>query len=239
MQALAGAELLALWERGLSRHALDRSALLAAAGRPDWPADTVADRPLGAVNASLLRLRAANFGPRIDVHVDCPHCGQRLAFALDTQVLLQGADDGDGRADGAELAEVAGLRLRPASLRDLAAVAAEHDAASAARALLARCTLAGEATQLDDDTLAAVEAALEQLDPQADLALALQCPDCGRSGKAQLDPGSILWDELELHARALLAEVHRLASAYGWTEDQVLALGPARRAHYLAMVGTP
>ncbi|WP_326538128.1 hypothetical protein [Pseudorhodoferax sp.] len=231
MQPLAGPTLLALWERGLSRHALDRSALLAAAARPDWPADTVVDRPLGAVNASLLRLRAASFGPRIDGHVDCPGCGQRLAFALDTQVLLDGADQ-----DMAAETEVAGLRLRPPSLRDLAAVAAEADAAHGARALLARCTLAGDAARLDEEALARAEAALEQLDPQADLALALQCTDCGHAGNAQLDPGSLLWDELEVRAHALLAEVHRLACAYGWTEEQVLALGPARRACYLAMV---
>ena len=37
---------------------------------------------------------------------------------------------------------------------------------------------------------------------------------------------------------AALADVHRLARAYGWTEDQVLALGPVRRAHYLSLVGT-
>lgn len=236
MQPLAGAELLALWERGLARHALDRSALLAAAARPDWPADTVVDRPLGAVNTSLLRLRTASFGPRIDGHVDCPRCGQRLAFALDTQVLLRGAaeDDAAPRA-----AEVAGLRLRAPSLRDLAAVAAEADAARAARALLARCTLAGDAATLDDEAVDRVEAALEALDPQADLALALQCTDCGHTGQAQLDPGTLLWDELETRAQALLAEVHHLASAYGWTEAQVLALGPARRARYLAMVGAP
>lgn len=233
MQALAAADLLALWERGLARHALDRSALLAAAARPDWPAETVVDRPLGAVNASLLRLRAASFGPRIDGHVDCPGCGQRLAFALDTRVLLHGADDAT-----ADEAEVAGLRLRPPCLRDLAAVAAEADAARAAHALLARCTLAGDAARLDEEVLARVEAALERLDPQADITLALACTDCGHASQAQLDPGSLLWDELEARAHALLAEVHRLACAYGWTEEQVLALGPARRARYLAMVAS-
>ena len=34
-----------------------------------------------------------------------------------------------------------------------------------------------------------------------------------------------------------LAEVHRLASAYGWREQDILALSPARRQLYLGMVG--
>ena len=234
MQALVGSELLALWERGIARHALDRSALLAAAARPDWPTDRVVDQPLGAVNVSLLRLREACFGPHIDGHVDCPSCGQRLSFELDTRTLLQGLDDGTPRCLDTE---VAGLRMRPPSLRDLAAAANEPDVDRAARLLLDRCTLAGDCAQLDEFALARVSDALEQLDPQGDLSLALQCPDCGHVGSAQLDPGALLWDELEAGALALLADVHRLACAYGWTENQVLALGPARRARYLAMVG--
>lgn len=234
MRALPGPELLSLWERGARRHALDRSALLAAAARPDWPVEAIADLPLGAVNASLLQLRAACFGPHIDGHADCPQCGQRLAFALDVRHLLACADDDDLAP---REAEVAGLRVRAPSLRDLAAVAAESDRERAARQLLARCTLAGDAAQLDDAALRAVEERLDALDPQADVALALRCVACGYTDLAQLDAGQLLWDEIEAHAQVLLREVHQLASAYGWSEAQILALTPARRAGYLAMVG--
>lgn len=238
MQALTGATLLSLWERGASRHALDRSALLAAVARPEWPAAEIADLPLGAVNASLLRLRSASFGPHIAGHADCTQCGQRLAFTVDTRQMLPAhGDDNDDPAP--RETEVAGLRVRAPSLRDLAAVAAQTDARQAARALLARCTLAGDLALIDDAALRQVEDALEALDPQADLVLALQCVACGHAGGAQLDAGALLWEEIEAHARVLLGEVHRLASAYGWSEAQILALSPARRASYLAMVGVP
>jgi hypothetical protein len=134
-------------------------------------------------------------------------------------------------------AEVAGLRVRAPSLRDLAAVAADADAEHAARQLLARCILTGDATRLDDAALRAVEERLDALDPQADLALALQCVACGHADLVQLDAGQLLWEEIEARALALLREVHQLASAYGWNEAQILALTPARRASYLAMVG--
>ena len=41
-----------------------------------------------------------------------------------------------------------------------------------------------------------------------------------------------------LYARqdALLATVHRLASRYGWTESEVLAVPARRRARYLALI---
>jgi len=85
--------------------------------------------------------------------------------------------------------------------------------------------------------LQACEDALETLDPNADLALAVHCPDCGGASGAQLDAGILLWDEIDARARTLLAEVHALASAYGWSEGAILALDPARRASYLALVG--
>ncbi len=240
MQALTGATLLSVWERGASRHALDRSALLATVARPEWPAAEIADLPLGAVNASLLRLRSATFGPHIAGHADCTQCGQRLAFTVDTRQMLPPAHGDDGDDDPAPReTEVAGLRVRAPSLRDLAAVATQTNARQAARALLARCTLAGDVAQIDDAALRQVEDALDTLDPQADLVLALHCVACGHAGEAQLDAGALLWEEIEVRARVLLGEVHRLASAYGWSEAQILALSPARRASYLAMVGVP
>jgi hypothetical protein len=239
MHPLAGSELLTLWERGARRHPLDRGALLAAAARPDWPVDTIADRPLGAVNASLLQLRSATFGPRIAGHADCPQCGQRLAFTLDTAQLLAATAPAEADASGRASAETeaGGLRLRAPSLRDLAAVADAASATEAARALLARCTLAGDVALLDDAGLAVVEDALDMLDPQADLAIALHCVACGHDGAAQLDAGALLWDEIDVRAHQLLLDVHRLASAYGWSEPEILALSPARRAAYLDMAG--
>ncbi len=235
MRALDAAELLSLWDRGMPRHALDRAALLASAARPDWLADAVADLPLGAIGTSLLRLRAANFGPRIDTHVDCRHCGQRLALALDVAELLQGEPPEMASTCAPPETDVAGLRVRAPSLRDLAAVA-ELAPADAADALLARCTLAGQPAALDAAGRAQVDEALEALDPQADLAFSLNCVACGRQDMAQLDAGTLLWDELCARAGVLLQQVHQLARHYGWSEAQILALPANRRAQYLALV---
>ncbi|MEO8136740.1 MAG: hypothetical protein ABI831_22545 [Betaproteobacteria bacterium] len=239
MRSLGPADVLALWERGVNRHPLDRSALLCAWARPELSADSVADLPLGSVTVALLQLRAASFGARIEGHVDCERCGERLALSLRVSELLQPMAGGDERPD----ADVAGLHVRTPCLRDLAAVAGVADAGRAARQLLARCaaTADGPASDavaaLPDAAMREVETALEALDPNADLALAVCCAACGHSGSAQLDAGTLLWDEIDARARTLLGEVHSLARAYGWTEAEILALGTARRATYLAMVG--
>ena len=47
---------------------------------------------------------------------------------------------------------------------------------------------------------------------------------------------SIAFARLDTRQRALFEEVHQLASHYGWTETEVLAIAPERRARYLALI---
>jgi hypothetical protein len=232
MRTIAALDLLALWERGASRNPIDRCALLYACARPDQPTDAIADLRLGEINARLLELRAAWFGNRIDAHVDCEQCGERLGLTIAVHELLRPVTDSQP-----DEVTVAGLRCRPPSLRDLSAIATEPDPARAAHRLLARCLLEGnDSVALDDRRLREVEDALEAIDPDADLAFDVRCEACGHSGTAQLDPGELLWDEISGRARMVLGEVHQLACAYGWSESDILALTPERRASYLAMV---
>jgi hypothetical protein len=233
MRTIESRDLLALWERGASRHALDRSVLLCARARPELPIDAIADLPVGEITASLLRLREAWFGERIRAHVDCEHCGERLELIVSVDDLLQ-----TGTPVSRDV-EAAGVRFRLPCLRDLAAVAHERDAARGARQLLERCLLdagCGGTSALSEIALREVEDALEAADPNADLAFDVCCEACGHVGMAQLDAGAVLWDEIDARARILLGEVHLLAAAYGWTESEILALGAERRASYLSMV---
>lgn len=234
MPTIEALDLLTLWERGASRHPLDRGALLYARACPGTPSEAIADLPLGEINARLLELRADWFGDRIEAHVDCEHCGERLGLAVDIRDLLRSSSGGGPR----EVA-VGGQRFRPPTLRDLASVARERDTATAAQRLLERCQIdtATDSVVMDLDAMRTIEDALEAADPQADMAFEVRCEACGRTGTAQLDPGELLWDEIAVHARSLLADVHQLASAYGWSEADILALAPERRAAYLAMVG--
>jgi hypothetical protein len=80
-------------------------------------------------------------------------------------------------------------------------------------------------------------AALAAADPCADIRLRVHCPECGHAAQAELDIGSCLWAELDAWARATLLDVHLLASTYGWTEPDVLALSPVRRRYYLELAG--
>ena len=121
--------------------------------------------------------------------------------------------------------------------RDLAHVVALNRAESATADLLDRCRTGGpEHAEWTDDLLEAVEESLASADPLAETRLALSCPSCQREWEDALDVGRFLWAEVESRARRVLWEVHTLASAYGWSESESLALSDARRAMYLEIV---
>ena len=235
MQAFGETEMLELWERGLARHPIDRALLLCAWARPDLPPSRFPDLPLGVLNRALLRLRETCFGPRIIAWVDCEHCGEYMEVALDTGQLLAGANEDDMPAEF----EISSFRFRVPCSRDLAAITGQRDITAATLKLLQQCCLAHpDKTDLDfASILPEAEMVMENLDPEADINLALTCVDCGHSWLAGFDIGAMLWNEIDVRARTLLSEVHSLARAYCWTEAEILALSPQRRTAYLDMVG--
>jgi hypothetical protein len=233
MRAPRERDLLALWESGQTRHPIDRALLLCAWARPDVPVDQLAHLPLGAVNEGLLRLRRSLYGPHLQAQVACEHCGQALEIGLSVDDLLPASS---GTVTQQEQ-PLDGFVFRLPDSADLASVAGLADAEVAANQLLERCCLQRPPGKpLSADIRERTEAWLEASDPLADVQLQLSCEACGHVWPAALDPASWLWDEVQRSAHALLAQVHALARAYGWTESQVLALSPQRRRIYLGMV---
>lgn len=231
--------LLSAWESAAGRPAADRAVTLAAAAS-GLPAEEVADLPLGDCDLLLLRLREQCFGQRCDGLTQCPHCGAELDVSIGLDELQTRIPNEPERLGTASLEsgpcqaeEVAGteLQLRPLTNRDIACCGGDRDK------LLARCvtgeSASGEAAMPGQDVLAAVEASLDALDPQAALALDLDCPACGATWQAPVDITEFVWAEVDRFARRLLWDVHTLARAYGWTEADVLAVSPARRRFYL------
>jgi hypothetical protein len=237
MVPLSPSNVLALWEQGRARHAIDRALLLFAAACPDLPADRLADLPLGQRNAAVLRLRHWAFGPEIRAYVDCPGCRERMELTFEVDMFLPPESEAHG---GGEL-EADGFRFRLPTSRDLSALLGHADVNSAAARLLERCCIGrpdGDSTSSLDGLLEKIEAGLEALDPWADIELSLVCANCAHAWAAPFDVAAMMWDEVEARARALLATVHTLARAYGWSERDVLALSEQRRAAYLEMVTT-
>ena len=91
------------------------------------------------------------------------------------------------------------------------------------------------AAGLSEDVMEAIASRLAAADPLAEVLIDLSCLACRHQWQVLLDIERFLWTKISVLARRLLQEVHALASAYGWTEREILALSPARRQSYLEM----
>lgn len=252
MRALSSSELLDLYFEGRRRGPVERALLLVARAWPEGGTEAWASLPLGRRDALVMALRAHNFGGVAPLKADCPACGEDLDASIDIAQVLR-AHPAGAPPEELEL-ERGGRRLafRLPTSADLLALAAEGvGAGEAPAALLRRLVLAGAETAApsggpggrtadgappEPETAAAMASAIADADPLAEVTLELVCEECGERTEQLFDAPAYLWAEVEAAARRVLAEIHLLARAYGWTEDQILALDAERRAHYLELV---
>jgi hypothetical protein len=233
MQALNNAEILSVWERGTGLHALDRGLLALRAALATSPEADVADWPVGRRNRALTELHVCCFGTALDGWLACVRCGDKLEFNVGCLDLLE-ADGGGTREDTVRWR---GQSFRLPTSRDLAhALSAASSRESAVR-LVEGCRLdAGDPQSWSDTELDEVGQQMALADPLAETRLSLHCPSCGHEWEEILDIATFVWAEVEAKARRLLCEIHAIASAYGWTEREILALSARRRALYFEMV---
>jgi hypothetical protein len=238
VRAPVAAELLEVWERSAAFGPPDRADALLALAVPGEPSSEL---PLGERNARLLELRELLFGGELEGLAACPDCGEAVEYSL-SSAALRGRDE-------AVFAELPTLdedgwevSFRLPTGDDLRAAAAAADVDGARLALLERCVVSARldgrglaAAELPERVVAALGERLAAADPQAETRLALTCPACGGAWSIAFDAGAWLWTELESWARRTVLDVHALASAYGWSESEILALG-ARRELYLELV---
>lgn len=238
--ALSAQSVLHTWEQAQALDPLRRSLALL---RLAWPEAETGDwgaLPIGTLDARLFALFEALFGATLDTLVDCPACGEALELSLRTADLRPepaieptpplACDDYE-------------LTYRLPCSDDLAALHGAGDTEAAVQQLIERCVLRARHADRVVDAAELPPAVVERLqqdmalrDPGADIRIALCCPACGHGFERRFDIGDYLWEELDDWAARTLAEVHTLASAYGWSESQVLSLSADRRRRYIALV---
>lgn len=235
MRALSDTDLFRVWESGYRLHPLDRALVTLGAALPETSYERLADWPLGRRNKALLDLRCACFGSRIQAWAACGSCGEKLEFDIDARVIAGAGAPHNNDAPDTIVVNERSFRL-PTS-RDLASVATAVGDQGAAASILDNCRIAADETAAwSDDEIEEIGERMALADPLAEISLKLDCPACGRQRQESFDIASFIWEEIEAQARELVVAVHTLASAYGWSEADILALGEHRRALYLDMV---
>ncbi|MCL2626471.1 MAG: hypothetical protein FWD46_06625 [Cystobacterineae bacterium] len=114
------------------------------------------------------------------------------------------------------------------------------DTEEAVAHLLSACLLSvndasvpeGYVDTLDSDAFKKIEEALDKVSPYVGTVLATSCPECKRPQQIEINPYLLSAAKQE----ALLQEVHMLASAYHWSESEILSLSRDRRRFYLKLI---
>ena len=238
---ISAAKLLQVWERGQLQTPVEKALTLLAAAYPDATRESLATLSIGERDSGLLSLREQFFGTQLSSLTDCPACGEQLELNFNVADIRTSSSPHvplQLSHSGYELE----LRL-PNSLDLLQLTNCSTVAAMRAR-LFEQCVVRvvhnGTVERADEMPVEVVSLAIERIgeaDPQADVEVDLNCPECRHVWQTGFDIVSYLWSELHSWAWQMLREVHVLASNYGWREEEILSMTPQRRRGYLEILG--
>jgi len=249
VRALTGELLLTAWDQGTEKHALARGLILLSVALPESNVQQLAQLSLADRNLLLLRLRELSFGPVLQGFGVCLHCSSQLEFAIPAAELIEHLESQMCEGPIAWNEDGIQRQLRPVTTADLLAIVDIAEVTEAQERLLARgltieepAALAGlpecenPLAALSGTAASGVMEKFDQLHRATELTCAVQCVDCSQRQTLDLDIAQFLWLEVRNAARRLLAEIHDLAWAYGWSESSILNMAPQRRNVYLEMV---
>lgn len=242
MSTLRFGQLLNIWEEGARASSTQRALLLLSASHNE-SVETLLNLSVGARDARLIGLYEQLFGGQVQALATCGRCREQLELAFPLSSIRADFDVAAGSHD--LICDDYSLTFRSANSADLLLAEREPTVDAAERALIARCVLAAHRASeqvapadLPQRVVDSLSLRMGELDAQAEVVFDAPCAACGSSQHLWFDIVTHLWSALERAARTVLRDVHELATAYGWSEPQILRLSPARRRAYLSMLGT-
>jgi hypothetical protein len=102
----------------------------------------------------------------------------------------------------------------------------------AARTLASRCVVESSA----GDALAVLEAAMEEVAPVLDLDIDTACPECGARQVVRFDIQFYLLRAIQQEHAQVSREIHRIASSYGWSLEDILTLECTERRRLVQLI---
>jgi hypothetical protein len=204
--------------------------------------DVLLDLPVGIRICALMVLAAASDPAALSWHVRCGSdgCAQQNEFELTTAQLVALAQE---RLEEQTIqvsigATMATLR-RPTARDQLQWLEADEDMSDAMlRAVVMEPRLDElRAAGMTSETIAiAVDAAMDSFDPLLSFHVRVPCPGCGAVADVAPDLAGTAIERLSRAQHAAIADVHRLASRYHWSEIEILNLPQWRRHSYLDLI---
>jgi hypothetical protein len=191
--------------------------------------------PVADRDRLLAALQRDAFGDRIEADAPCRDCGRRFAVAFSLAALVDAQRP--QRPDGVDGPDAAGryrldeLVFRLPNSEDIDEVNTLPDGDPRADPLN-RCIVEGCGAGRE----AEIELAMAALGPTLDTDLAATCPHCAAGQSVRFAIDRYLLQCLANERRFLLQETHRIARAYGWSHQAIMALPRRDRHDYVRLI---
>ncbi len=173
------------------------------------------------------------FGDQIQGTLTCPNCKEQfdLDFSLSALVEHTFPNPTPSTLPAESYQTDSGLQFRVPTGKDELEVLGlpEQDAAEH---LLQSCLLDGVLKEKQEE----LEKEIEQLAPMLSRELEANCPECGYTSSTHFDVQHYLLQALVQSKKKLTWEVHRMASHYGWSLQEILSLARSDRKRYVQII---
>jgi hypothetical protein len=203
----------------------------------DGPATPEAVRALPcATREWLLQWTAARLNPDMRwFEARCRHCGEPFDLSCDLARPVCRVPD-DSAAEVAVATSLGPRRFAVPTGEHEERLARAEPGGDPRRDFARLCGLSpaatDEADRFDEHDLQLIDEALEKASPDIADTAAARCPTCGHKTECRVDPLLFAFPR----EADILAEVHLIASAYGWDHDGILRLPARHRAAYAGLI---
>jgi len=215
--------------------------------------DRLRDLSMGDREALLLHIRRLTFGERMQCVLHCAACDAPMDLDLSVSDLLVSTENA-AQQHYQEMFSCDDARFRVSfhvsTGTDVeAAIQYGNGSVNKARLeLLARCI---ESVERENGTeeftviqsrewppqlIEQLSRRLAEADAQAEIQLQLTCPACECEFSSFFDVTGYMVRELEAQERQLYQDVHQLAMAYHWSENEIFHMSSRKRKLYLEML---
>jgi len=243
MKSLSARELLRAWEQGQSRRPAQRALLLLGAARSDLRREALSSMTIGERDRLLFGLREQMFGSSLDSVAVCPACAERVEFSFRAADVLRDSRSPQAGPHDFDAGGYA-VKIRLLTCSDLVDASALPELGAARDFLIERSIISverdGQSISVSDlprHVIDFISDRMAEIDALANIQLRVTCAACAHSWDEILNITTFLWTEIEGWAYRTLQEVHQLASAYGWSESEILGMTAWRRYCYLRFIG--
>ena len=203
------------------------------------PAGFFRDLTAGRRLECLLAVAAGADGSPFRFPLHCIGCGQEIELEL----TLDDIAHQQRESDGIESIEVQ-IRGGPVLFRKPIGRDqerwAEMDFEDTGEALTTMIgTLAASAhvqELLDPDAIDRIDAAMNEADPLVNFHCSVRCAECGSLNDSFIDLCDVALAALSRMQKQLIVMVHKLASRYHWSEQEIFSVPHWRRETYLNLI---